>query len=132
VRYVTKLRFLAGLAQRMNEMTGNDANPAVQVQMGELAALVSIVDGMLHTQEVMATADQNGVMWPSKMALYSVMALQSEFNPRMIDIIRELTGAAMIRHTFRGASPRTWFSRHPARAAFARYRQLRALEREYV
>ena len=28
-RYVTKLRFMAGLAQRMNEMTGNIANPAV-------------------------------------------------------------------------------------------------------
>jgi 4-hydroxyphenylacetate 3-monooxygenase len=96
VRYVTKLRFMTGLAKRMNEMTGNDGNPAVQVQMGELASLVSIVEGMLHTQEVMATADRNGVMWPSKTALYSVMALQSEFNPRMIDIIRELTGAAMI------------------------------------
>jgi anaerobic magnesium-protoporphyrin IX monomethyl ester cyclase len=41
-------------------------------------------------------------------------------------------GAAMIRHTFRGASLRNWFSRQPARAAFARYRRLRALEREYV
>ena len=39
VRYVTKLRFLAGLAQRMNEMTGNVAAPPVQVMMGELAAL---------------------------------------------------------------------------------------------
>jgi anaerobic magnesium-protoporphyrin IX monomethyl ester cyclase len=41
-------------------------------------------------------------------------------------------GPAMIRHVFRGSSPRTWLSRSPARAAFARYRQLRALEREYV
>jgi 4-hydroxyphenylacetate 3-monooxygenase len=95
-RYVTKLRFMAGLAKRMNEMTGNDTNPAVQVQMGELAALVSIVEGMLQSQEVMATIDDKGVVWPSKTALYSVMALQSELNPKMIDIIRELTGAAMI------------------------------------
>jgi radical SAM superfamily enzyme YgiQ (UPF0313 family) len=41
-------------------------------------------------------------------------------------------GAAMIKHVFRGSSPRTWFSRSPSRAAFARYRELRALEREYV
>ncbi len=40
VRYVTKLRFMIGLAKRMNEMTGNEANPAVQIMMGELAALV--------------------------------------------------------------------------------------------
>ncbi len=95
-RFATKLRFLLGLAKRMNEATGNDAAPPVQVQMGELAALASIVEGMLHAQETMATFDDEGVLWPSKTALYSVMALQSEINPRMIDIVRELTGAAMI------------------------------------
>jgi 4-hydroxyphenylacetate 3-monooxygenase len=95
-RFATKLRFLLGLAKRMNEVTGNDATPPVQVQMGELAALASIVEGMLQAQETMATFDDEGVLWPSKTALYSVMALQSEINPRMIDIVRELTGAAMI------------------------------------
>jgi len=95
-RYSTKLRFMAGLAKRMNEMTGNDANPAVQVQMGELASLVSIIENMLLAQEVAATVDKDGVLWPSKTALYSIMALQSELNSRMLEIIRELTGAAMI------------------------------------
>jgi 4-hydroxyphenylacetate 3-monooxygenase len=95
-RYATKLRFMIGLAKRMNEMTGNDANPAVHIQMGELAALVSIVENMLLSQEVVASIDENGVLWPSKTALYSVMALQSELNSRMLEIIRELTGAAMV------------------------------------
>jgi 4-hydroxyphenylacetate 3-monooxygenase len=36
------------------------------------------------------------VLWPSRSALYAVMALQSQINPHMIDIVRELTGAAMI------------------------------------
>src|SRR5262249_33533419 len=36
VRYVIKLRFMIGVAQRMNEMTGNAGNPAVQIMMGEL------------------------------------------------------------------------------------------------
>jgi 4-hydroxyphenylacetate 3-monooxygenase len=35
-------------------------------------------------------------LWPSKTTLYSVMALQSEFNGRMLETIRELTGSAMI------------------------------------
>jgi 4-hydroxyphenylacetate 3-monooxygenase len=95
-RYATKLRFMMGLAKRMNETTGNDAAPPVQVQMGELAALVQIVETMLVSQEQVATIDDKGVVWPSKAALYAVMALQSEINPRMLDIIRELTGAAMI------------------------------------
>jgi 4-hydroxyphenylacetate 3-monooxygenase len=95
-RFCTKLRFLLGLAKRMNEATGNESVPPVQIQMGELASWASIVEGMLQAQEVMAEIDDEGVLWPSKTALYSVMALQSEINPRMIDIVRELTGAAMV------------------------------------
>jgi 4-hydroxyphenylacetate 3-monooxygenase len=95
-RYATKLRFLAGLAKRMNEATGNDAVPPVMVEMGELAAYASIVEHMLHSHETIATIDADGILWPSKTALYAVMALQSKINPHMIDIVRELTGAGMI------------------------------------
>ena len=95
-RFATKLRFLLGLAKRMNEATGNDGAPPVQVQMGELAAYASIVENMLLSHEISAPIDEDGVLWPSKPALYAVMALQSQINPHMIDIVRELTGAAMI------------------------------------
>ncbi len=95
-RYATKLRFLLGLAKRMNEATGNDAAPPVQVAMGELAAYASIVENMLRSHETVASIDEDGILWPSKMALYAVMALQGQINPHMIDIVRELTGAAMI------------------------------------
>src|SRR5204862_5838136 len=95
VRYATKLRFMIGLAKRMNEMTGNEKNPAVQIMMGELAALVSIVESMLLAQETLATVE-HGVLWPSKTALYSIMALQSELNGRMLEMIRELVGSGMI------------------------------------
>jgi 4-hydroxyphenylacetate 3-monooxygenase len=96
VRYVTKLRFMAGLAKRMNEMTGNDANPAVATVMGELAAIVSIYENLLLAHETAATVDTDRVLWPSRSALYSAMALQSELNGRMLEIIRELAGSAMI------------------------------------
>src|SRR5436190_3910792 len=96
VRYVTKLRFMIGIAQRMNEMTGNARNPAVQIMMGELAALVCVYETMLLAHETMATIDDDGVLWPSRTALSSAMALQSELNGRMLEIIRELAGSAMI------------------------------------
>ena len=95
VRYVTKLRFLAGLAQRMNEMTGNVAAPPVQVMMGELAAFVTIYESMLLAQEIVAPI-RNGVLWPSTTTLYSAMAMQSEFNGRMLEMVRELAGGAFI------------------------------------
>lgn len=96
IRYATKLRFLLGLAKRLNEMTGVDALPAVQIEMGELAALATIIESMVHAQETMGTIDADGTVWPSRAALYAVMALQSELNPRMIDIVRELAGGSMI------------------------------------
>ena len=94
-RYVTKLRFLVGLAQRMNEMTGNVAAPPVQVMMGELASLVTIFESMLLAQEVVAPI-KGGVLWPSTVTLYSAMAMQSEFNGRMLEMVRELAGGAFI------------------------------------
>jgi 4-hydroxyphenylacetate 3-monooxygenase len=96
VRYVTKLRFMIGLAKRMNEITGNDANPAVQVTMGELAALVSVYESMLLAHETVAPIDADGILWPSRTTLYSAMALQSELNGRMLETIRELAGSALI------------------------------------
>jgi 4-hydroxyphenylacetate 3-monooxygenase len=94
-RYVTKLRFMAGLAQRMNEMTGNAANPAVTIMMGELVAFVSIFESMLLAHETMGTIE-DGVLWPSRTAYYAANAMQSEFNGRMLEIIREMAGAAFI------------------------------------
>jgi 4-hydroxyphenylacetate 3-monooxygenase len=64
--------------------------------MGELAAWVSIYEHMLLAHELTAPIDKAGVLWPSRTALYAAMALQSELNGRMLEIIRELTGAAMI------------------------------------
>ena len=95
-RYATKLRFMIGMAKKMNAMTGNENVPPVMVAMGELAALVQMVETMLEAQETKAHIDEKGVVWPSLPTLYAVMAMQSEFNPRMIEIIRELTGSAMI------------------------------------
>ena len=94
-RYVTKLRFMVGLAHRMNEMTGNAANPAVMIMMGELAALVSIYELMLLAHETMGTIE-DGVLWPSKTTYYAASSMQSEFNGRMLEIIREMAGAAFI------------------------------------
>jgi 4-hydroxyphenylacetate 3-monooxygenase len=95
-RYATKLRFLMGLAQRLNEMTGNAGSPPVNVQMGELAALAQTVESMVAAQETLASVDDEGVLWPSVATLYAVMALQSEMYPRMIDMVREMSGGSMI------------------------------------
>jgi 4-hydroxyphenylacetate 3-monooxygenase len=50
---------------------------------------------MLLAHETTATIDDNGILWPSRLTLYSVMAMQSELNGRMLETIRELAGGAM-------------------------------------
>ncbi len=96
VRYGVKLRFLMGLAKRLCEITGNFSMPPVQIMLGEMAAFSTLVDSMVLAQEAQATIDPDGVVWPSKPALYSVMALQSEINPRLLNMMRELAGGSII------------------------------------
>jgi 4-hydroxyphenylacetate 3-monooxygenase len=95
IRYATKLRFLLGVMKHHCEITGVDAIPASQAQLGEMAALASIVEMMVDAQETRATIE-DGVVWPCRAALYAVMALQADLNPRLIDIARDLSGSAMI------------------------------------
>jgi 4-hydroxyphenylacetate 3-monooxygenase len=96
VRYTAKLKFLLGLTKRMCEITGVDAMPPVQIQLGEMAAFATIIESMVLAQEAQATIDSEGTVWPSKAALYATMALQSEINPRLMDIARELAGGSII------------------------------------
>ena len=96
IRYAVKLRFLMGLTKRLCEITGAYAMPPVQTMLGEMAAFATIVDSMVLAQETRATTDSEGVVWPSKADLYAVMALQSEINPRLLNMVRELAGGSII------------------------------------
>jgi 4-hydroxyphenylacetate 3-monooxygenase len=50
---------------------------------------------MLLAHETMGTI-RDGVLWPSPIAFYAASAMQSEFNGRMLEIIREMAGSAFI------------------------------------
>jgi 4-hydroxyphenylacetate 3-monooxygenase len=50
---------------------------------------------MLLAHETMGTI-RDGVLWPSATAYYAASAMQSEFNGRMLEIIREMAGSAFI------------------------------------
>ena len=56
---------------------------------------MTIYESMLLAQEIVAPI-KNGVLWPSTTTLYSAMAMQSEFNGRMLEMVRELAGGAFI------------------------------------
>lgn len=95
-RLTTKTKFLLGLAVDVCDANGLMAIPAVQDKLGELASLTSLIEGMVLAAESSAALDEYGVMKPNPRFLYGVMGLQAELYPRMLHIIRELSGAAVI------------------------------------
>jgi 4-hydroxyphenylacetate 3-monooxygenase len=95
IRYATKLRLLLGVMKHHCEITGVDALPESRAVLGEMASLASIVEMMVEAQETRATVE-DGVVWPSRVALYAVLSLQADLNPKLINLARDLSGAAMI------------------------------------
>lgn len=96
IRYATKLKFIAGIARKVAEMTGNIKNPAVQGMIGEIAAHAALVEGLVLAQEEHAALDAEGVCRPGIAELYTNMLFQSQFYPRLIDMMRDLCGGGLI------------------------------------
>jgi 4-hydroxyphenylacetate 3-monooxygenase len=96
IRYAVKMKFIAGLARKIAEMTANAKNPAVQGMIGEIAAHAQLVEGLVLAQEGHASVDQYGVCRPGAGELYTNMLFQSQFYPLVLDKMRELCGGGLI------------------------------------
>ena len=96
IRFTTKLKFLLGLASCVVAANGLEKIPAVVDRMGELAALASFIEGMVLAAESTATVDAYGICKPSPRFLYGSMGLQAELYPRVLHVLRELSGAGVI------------------------------------
>jgi 4-hydroxyphenylacetate 3-monooxygenase len=109
IRFSTKLDFLVGIAHRVATMNGIAKLPPVQSTLGELAALASMVSGLVYGAEQNCVIDDDGVAHPGHAESYANMTLQSEMYPRMLTMIRELCGGGLIQlpssvEDFRSAS----------------------------
>ena len=96
IRLMTKAKFLIGIARRIANINGIDTIPSVQWQLGELASLASVVEGMSLASEAAAVPGKNGVVHPHPRFLYGAMGLQAQLYPRMIHILRELARGGVI------------------------------------
>ena len=95
IRLSVKIKFLVGLARRLTESIGTVTMPPVREQLGYLAAQVSMVEAMLSGME--ASGSRFGEWWvPNKHFMYSAQVLTQELYPRLINLIRELAGGALI------------------------------------
>ena len=93
---VSKVKFLAGLAQKITSTNGIDKLPPVQTQLGEVASLAAVVEGMELASEATAVTDARGIVHPNPRFLYGAMGLQAELYPRLVHLVRELAGGGVI------------------------------------
>ncbi len=96
IRFVTKLRFLTGLAKRITEMNGVWPMPPVQAQIADITVQAAMYEGLLDGQIATAAPNQNGVYVPNPQIHYAAMALQSRLYPEVLNILRELAGGGLI------------------------------------
>ena len=95
IRLLVKMRFLAGLAHRIAEVNGTIAMPPVRETLGQLAAEVGMVEGMLYGMEAKGTRWGDHYV-PDRALLYSAQVLTQQLYPRFIDSLRELAGGGLI------------------------------------
>lgn len=95
IRLMVKLRFLAGLGKMIAAANGIDNFPQVRETLGELAAEVAMVEGLVHAMEVRGS--QRGRYYvPDRHTLYASQVLTQRLYPKIIGTLRGLGGGSMI------------------------------------
>ena len=95
IRLLVKMRFLAALAQRTTEIIGTANFPQVRETLGQLAAEVGLVEGLLCGMEAKGAMFGNYFI-PDKALVYSAQVLTQQLYPKVIHTLRELAGAGPI------------------------------------
>jgi 4-hydroxyphenylacetate 3-monooxygenase len=95
IRLLVKMRFLAALARKTAEIISTANFPQVREALGQLAAEVGLVEGLLHGMEAKGSMFGNYFI-PDRALLYSAQVLTQQLYPKVIHTLRELAGAGPI------------------------------------
>ncbi|WNN42659.1 4-hydroxyphenylacetate 3-hydroxylase family protein [Winslowiella toletana] len=94
-RYAVKLHFLAGLAQRMTQITGINEFPSVRESLANIACHATTVEGLFRS--LLHNPIQYGNYFiPNQVLLYACQAFAQTIYPQVIEIIRKLAGGGVI------------------------------------
>jgi 4-hydroxyphenylacetate 3-monooxygenase len=95
IRLAVKLRFLIGIARRATETNGVTQFPQVRETLGQLAAEVGMIEGLVAGME--AKGRQVGPYYiPDAQTLYTAQVLSQQLYPKVLNTIRDLAGGGMI------------------------------------
>lgn len=95
IRLMVKLKFLAGIAHRIASINAVIGFPQVKEMLGQLAAEVGMVEGLVHGME--ARGQMAGEYFvPDRHTLYTAQVLTQQLYPKFVGTLRELAGGGMI------------------------------------
>jgi 4-hydroxyphenylacetate 3-monooxygenase len=95
IRLMVKLKFLAGLAHRTATMNGIVGFPQVRETLGQIAADVATVEGLVYGME--ARGRYRGEYFvPDAQTLYTAQVLSQQLYPRLVTALRDLAGGGLI------------------------------------
>ena len=95
IRLVVKLKFLLALGRRIAETIGTAKMPPVMGQLGEMAAEVATVEGLLYGMES-AGSMVGDYYVPNASMMYAAQVQTQALYPRFIDHLRSLAGGGLI------------------------------------
>ena len=89
------MRFLLGLARKICEANGILGFPPIKETLGQMAAEVSMVEGMVESMEISGCQYGNYYL-PNSKRLYAANVLTQQLYPKFTHMLRELAGGGMI------------------------------------
>ena len=95
VRLTVKMRFLLGLARKICETNGILAFPSVKETLGQMAAEVSMVEGLVESMEISGSFYGKYYV-PNPKRLYAANVLTQQLYPKFLHSLRDLAGGGMI------------------------------------
>jgi 4-hydroxyphenylacetate 3-monooxygenase len=95
IRLMVKLRFLAGIGHKVAEVNGTLVYPPVRETLGQLAAEVAMVEGLVAGME--AKGSFHGKYFiPDRHLLYAAQVLTQQLYGKILNTLRELSGGGLI------------------------------------
>jgi 4-hydroxyphenylacetate 3-monooxygenase len=95
IRLMVKMRFLLGVARKITEINAILGFPAVRETLGQMAAEVSMVEGLVESMEI-SGSHFGAYFVPNSSRLYAASVLTQQLYPKFVQTLRELAGGGMI------------------------------------
>ncbi|MGB0575569.1 MAG: 4-hydroxyphenylacetate 3-hydroxylase family protein [Alphaproteobacteria bacterium] len=96
IRFVEKLRLIVAIAHKLTESNKAGAIPAVQSTLGNLAAQLATLEGMVRGQIFDCEDMPNGHVTINRRFMYAALHWCTNNHSKICDVVRELTGGGPI------------------------------------